>query len=97
KERVARQDWFTLLVVMFGMILFFMEEVSGDHQLGNLIALFSGLSFAGIALGLRLQKGESTLESLFLGHLLTALVGLPFILSGPWPSPSDQMLLLLLG
>jgi drug/metabolite transporter (DMT)-like permease len=49
-----------------------------------------------MALFLRKQKEGSTSESVILGNLLAALIGLPFIVSAP-PLPGDVLELLLLG
>lgn len=96
-ERITRRDWMTLFVVMAGMILFFIEKVSPEHMLGNVTAVASGVSFAGIAIFLRMQKGESTIESLILGHAMTALIGLPFLFLGNTPTGHDVTILLVLG
>jgi drug/metabolite transporter (DMT)-like permease len=96
-ERVRPRDWITLALVVLGMIFFFIEKVSSQHMLGNIIALASGVSFAGTAVFLRLQKGQSTLESLLLGHMLMALVGIPFLLVSHSPTSHEMTLLLLLG
>lgn len=97
KEKVTRLDWAVLVVIILGMLVFFGEKVSVEHTLGNIIAILSGVAFAGIAICLRLQKGESTFESILLGHGLTALVGIPFLLMGPWPTLSDALTIGVLG
>ncbi len=96
-EKTTRRDVIALLIVMCGMTVFFLEKLSTDHFWGNVIALTSGFSFAGIALGLRMQKGKSTLESLLLGHGITAAVGIPFLLWSPTPTTTDMTILLVLG
>lgn len=96
-EKTTRRDVIALAVVLCGMTLFFIEKLSGEHFWGNVIALTSGFSFAGIALGLRMQKGKSTLESLLLGHGLTALIGIPFLMFSPEPTVKDLSILGILG
>jgi drug/metabolite transporter (DMT)-like permease len=96
-EKIKRRDWWTLAIVIGGMVLFFVDKVSPEHFLGNIIALLSGVSFAGIALGLRMQKGVSTLESVLLGHIFSAVIGLPFLFAGPMPSRGDVGRILVLG
>ena len=96
-ERVRPRDWITLGLVVTGMIFFFIEKVSAQFMLGNLIALASGVSFAGTAVFLRMQKGQSTLESLLLGHMVMAIVGIPFLLISHQPTINEMLLLLLLG
>lgn len=96
-EKVKRRDWITLFVVICGMFLFFVEKVEIEHFWGNILALLSGVSFAGIALFLRMDKESSPFEPLLIGHGITALIGLPFLLAGPTPTPTDIVYLVLLG
>jgi drug/metabolite transporter (DMT)-like permease len=95
-ERPRRADWLTLAVVLGGMVLFFLEDLTAENLWGNVAALGSGMGFAWMALFLRKQKEGSTSESVILGNLLAALIGLPFIVSAP-PHPGDVLELLLLG
>jgi len=79
KERLSRIDVMAVLVVVGGMTLFFMNKVSPGEFAGNMIAVASGVSFAGVALFMRAQRGESMTESILLGNILAALLCLPFI------------------
>lgn len=96
-EKIHRRDWIALGVAIAGMALFFVGDISTEHLLGNVIALVSGLTFAFTAICLRMQKGRSTIESLFLGQVLAALVGLPFLLHGRPPTQHESLLLFVLG
>ncbi len=95
-ERASRRDWLILLVMMGGMVLFFLDDLSLDGYLGNLVALGSGISFAWLTLFLRRQKDGFPLPSLLLGNLLAGLIGLPFMFQS-MPSTSSWIGLLLLG
>ncbi len=95
-EQADRRDWLTLLVMLGGMALFFMDELSFDGYLGNSIALVSGLCFAWLTLFLRRQKDSSSLPSLFLGNLLAGVIGLPFMFQSI-PDLSSCVGLLLMG
>jgi len=95
-ERASRRDWLILLVMMSGMVLFFLDDLSLDGYLGNLVALGSGISFAWLTLFLRRQKDGFPLPSLLLGNLLAGLIGLPFMFQS-MPSTSSWIGLLLLG
>ena len=95
-ERADRRDWLTLLVMLCGMALFFMDELSLDGYLGNSIALVSGLCFAWLTLFLRRQKNGSALPSLLLGNLLAGVIGLPFMFQS-MPDLSSWVGLLLMG
>ncbi len=87
KERLTRIDVITVIVVMAGMSVFFIERVSIGNMVGNLIAIGSGVAFASVALCMRAQQGRSTVESILLGNVLTAFVCLPFL--EPFPIRAD--------
>ena len=95
-ERASRRDWLTLLIMMGGMVLFFLDELTLDGYLGNGVALLSGLCFAWLTLFLRRQKDGSALPSLLLGNLLAGKIGLPFMFQS-MPDLSSWIGLLLLG
>lgn len=97
KEKITTIDWITILTVIGGMALFFMEKLSHDGLLGNVIAILAGISFAWLALCLRKQKDESPLESLILGNILTGIIGLPFIIDSGIPSQQSMIALIVLG
>jgi drug/metabolite transporter (DMT)-like permease len=118
-ERTTRLDWITLGVVALGMVLFFVEGLSAANMMGNCLAIISGMSFAWLTLLMRKDaqtqhlRADTTIPSnrspninaVFWGNILTALVGMPFIIesfvSGTAPSGADAwqswLGLLLLG
>jgi drug/metabolite transporter (DMT)-like permease len=96
KERATRADLITIIAALGGMVLFFLDDLSRGGFWGNIIAILSGVAFAGTALCLRKQKEGSPLESLFIGNIIAFLIGLPFILKSS-PAASDWPGLILLG
>lgn len=96
-ERTTRLDWITIAVVLGGMTLFFMDSLSSEGMLGNIIAIASGVAFAWLALFLRKQKNEKPEDSIILGNWMAALIALPFMFSNGMPSGSSWVGLLLLG
>lgn len=96
-EKPRRLDWITLVLVFAGMILFFLEDIDFTGLAGNLTALGSGVAFAWMALFLRKQRGSSLLETVILGNLLAALIGLPFMVGQPLPDAQSWLGLILLG
>jgi drug/metabolite transporter (DMT)-like permease len=103
-ERATRLDWLTIFAVLGGIALFFVEQLTFDHVAGNLVALVSGLAFATGALTLRKAALTTTifgpvdpLRALFLGNVLGAVLGAPFVFSSPWPDATGWAALLGLG
>lgn len=96
KEKPRILDWVTVFVVIGGMTLFFLDNLSTSGVMGNIIAVASGFCFALQVIFLRMQKDGSPWESVFLGNILTAIIGLPF-LSIVWPSATGWVDLLILG
>ena len=95
-ERATWFDWITIFVVMGGMVLFFLDELTTGGFWGNVCAISSGVTFASFILFMRKQKSDSPLESVLLGNILTALVGLPFMFK-TMPTAASWVGLILLG
>jgi drug/metabolite transporter (DMT)-like permease len=95
-ERASRLDWATILIALLGMALFFCDRLTSAGYWGNIVALGSGLSFGWLALFLRRQKSGSPMESVFLGNVLAALIGLPFLF-GSFPDAQGWIGLAVLG
>lgn len=96
KERVKLADWITIFITIGGMVLFFFDDIDTRGFLGNMFALLSGVCFALFAVFMRMQKDGSPLESVLLGNILTALIGLPFLI-GDTPDATGWLCLLVLG
>ena len=96
KERITRSDILTIAAAFGGMTLFFLDDLSKGEFWGNIVAVLSGIAFAGLVLFLRKQKDRSPLESVFLGNILTFLIGLPFMF-GHSPASRGWLGLLMLG
>ncbi len=96
KEKATISDWITIAVVIFGMFLFFLDKLQPGSLLGNIVAILSGVAFALYIIFMRKQKDESPIESTLLGNILTAIIGLPFMLSSS-PTGSSWIGIILLG
>lgn len=95
-ERATWLDWTTILVVIGGMGLFFLDDLASGGFWGNVCAISSGVTFACFVLFMRKQKNDSPLESVFLGNILTALIGFPFMFQAV-PNASSWVGLILAG
>lgn len=81
KEKASWYDIVSIFIVSAGMILFFIDDVGGGTLAGNIVAIFSGLALAGSTIGMRMQKEGSPVETTLLGHIITVIIGLPFLFS----------------
>jgi drug/metabolite transporter (DMT)-like permease len=81
-ERTHWYDWVTIAATLGGMVLFFLDDLSGGSLAGNLVAVASGVLFAFAMVFLRKQKDGSPLESIMLSQFLTFAVSIPFLFSG---------------
>ena len=96
-ERTKIVDWVTILVLLFGLGLFFIDDLSLDGFTGNIFAILSGMSFAALTLLLRKQKNDSPSDSVLLGNILTLVIGLPVIATGITFEAKPIILILVLG
>jgi drug/metabolite transporter (DMT)-like permease len=96
-EHATRADWVTIAVALGGMVLFFKDSLTLGHLHGDVLAVLSGVCFAGMTIAMRRQKDSSPVESIILGNLLAFVVGLPWIVKAPMLPASGWAALLTLG
>jgi drug/metabolite transporter (DMT)-like permease len=96
RERPHTVDYVSMGLIAVGMLLFFGDKLTGSALLGNLLAALSGITMAWMTLFLRKQKDGSPYETVLLGNVLAAAIGLPFLLTAS-PSAVDWGILLFLG
>ena len=96
REPVHKLDWFSLAAIGAGLLFFYGDGLTSHGATGNLYALLAGISFAWFLLFMRKQKDGSTIETVFLGNVLAALLGLPFLREAA-PNATDWSGMLLLG
>jgi len=95
KEKTKIFDWVIIFIVLGGMALFFVGNISTSGILGNILAAASGVCFGFLAIFMRMQKDGSPLESVLLGNILTALIGIPFMFSSSLNTEGWVMLLIM--
>jgi len=95
-ERPGRLDYVASGVILAGMALFFGEALTPAGMLGNLLSVLGGVALAWMTLFMRAQKDQSSLETVLLGNLLAAGVGVPFLLTAE-AVPSDWAIVGFLG
>jgi drug/metabolite transporter (DMT)-like permease len=101
-ERTSRLDWVTIVVVLGGIALFFVGQLTVDHAAGNVVALAAGVAFAFNGLTMRRVATHGggmldPLRPLMLGNILGAVLGAPFWFAAPLPDLTGWGALLALG
>ncbi len=96
KEKPKKIDWATLAAIIVGIVLMFSGQLSGDGLWGNFFGLLSGLLLSIVIIILRKQKDGSPTETLLLGMIMAAVVGLLFVPSQPI-NPREISIVLALG
>lgn len=97
KEKPRRADWVALAIIMVGLALFFGDKLTFNGFYGNVLAVLSGITFAGTMVFMRLQKDGQPARTLLLGNAISAVVGLPFMLGEASFPAADFLILLYLG
>lgn len=85
KTKVRRGDVLAVGVTLGGIALFFLDQLGKGSVLGDVLALASGVTFAGIFLSSNNVSEQTRMSGLLLGQFLTALVGLPLAFVYPTP------------
>ncbi|MDR1663388.1 MAG: DMT family transporter [Clostridiales bacterium] len=85
-----------VLVTLCGMVLFFLDRLEAGSVLGNLLAIASGVAFAGVFVCNRRADTQPE-QAQLLGFLLNAAVGVPFAFFEVTADPVSWGFLLLLG
>ncbi len=78
-EPTRRQDWIFLSLVLVGICLFFLDDLSMRGTLGILVGIVGSLCWAGAMIFLRRSRHGSTAWPLALGNFMAAGLCLPFM------------------
>lgn len=96
RKKPVKLDLAACAVVFSGIVFFFVDSLSVGGGLGNLFALISGLSYAIVFMLNELPDGDP-ISSIFWGDILSAVVGLPFLLQETDFSAVSVISILVLG
>ena len=77
-KKPTRIELISILIVFTGILCFFFEGIASGKWLGNLLALMSGIFYAGVFMLNSFEKGDA-LSSVFFGQLGCALVFSPMV------------------
>ena len=96
RKRPKRTEIIAVSVTLLGMLLFFADRLGAGDMLGNLLAIGSGLAFAGVFV-CNNRPDVDTEQALFLGFLINALAGIPFAFFETTADPAAWGAMLPLG
>ncbi len=74
KTKLRLMNVLTIFFCFLGMTLFFVGKLSPGNFHGNLIAIASGVAFAGFLLGMKKNEPKFQVASIFWGNLLIVLI-----------------------
>ena len=77
RKKPALSAVIAVSLTILGMLMFFAGSLDAGNMLGNILAIVSGLSFAGVFVCNKRPDTEPE-HALFLGFLVNAVVGIPF-------------------
>jgi drug/metabolite transporter, DME family len=104
REKIRRRDLWFMGAIALGMALFFLGRqhtfvTAPDPVRGNLLAVFSGMTYAAMLMGLRWMgtRGGSPAAGAMIGNLVAFLVALPVMLPLGQHRTSDWLVILYLG
>ena len=73
-------DVLTVLVTLGGISLFFLDSLGSGRSIGDVIAVFAGLSLGFFFFIVGESQGDEKISGILFGQLLTAIIGIPFVL-----------------
>ena len=77
-KKPQKLDLAACVLVLGGVLLFFIDSLSAGGMLGNILALLSGVSYAGVFM-MNDMPDSDPISSVFWGDAISAAVGLPFL------------------
>ncbi len=95
-RRPQRLDLTVCAVTLLGVLCFFIESLEGGGMLGNVLALISGVTYAGVFLLNDLPNADP-ISSVFWGDVCSAVLGLPFLVRETEFTPTAVTSLVILG
>lgn len=100
-HKVHKKEVITVAITTIGIVFFFFDELSLGNIAGNILAILAGLFLGIMFLIIGFGGGEDDsirLSGILIGHILTALVGVPIgITMTTSYAPSEFLCIIILG
>ena len=75
-----KADLLVVIFTLFGIALFFFDQLQPGYILGNFVAIAAGMFMAGMFMAVGDLEGEMRFSAIMIGQFLTFLIGLPSII-----------------
>lgn len=96
KEKPDKIDVFTCVVVFTGILFFFMDGLQTGNMTGNILALLSGVTYAGVFM-LNKFPNAHPISSIVIGQMASVFIGMPSMIQQTEFSYSTLLLIVVLG
>ena len=96
RRKPSKLDIGACVLVFGGIVFFFVDGLSAGGTMGNLLALCSGVTYAGVFM-LNEMPDSDAISSVFWGDVISAVTGLPFLLGESDFSVVPMVSLVILG
>ncbi len=83
KEKLVKRDVAVAFCTLFGVALFFADNLSGDKLAGNFVAIAAGAAIALVFMIYEHVTKAERLSGMVIGHLITAFAGIGFFAFSP--------------
>jgi drug/metabolite transporter (DMT)-like permease len=77
KQKTGKADMATCVAVLLGVVLFFVDGIRAGNLWGNVIAILSGVCYAGVFM-MNTGKNADAISSCFIGQLTAGVIFTPF-------------------
>ena len=78
-QRPKINDIVCVALTIIGISLFFKDSMGEGRLIGDIVAIFSAIGFAGIFIIVGDTDQTTSMNGVFQGQMLTALIGVPFV------------------
>lgn len=96
KEKPKKIDLLACVVVFSGILCFFIDGLLVGNMPGNIIAVLSGVCYAGVFMMNSFETSDA-ISSVFLGHAMSAVMGIGFVFQETDFQPQTIAGILILG
>ena len=97
RRKTEKRDIIAVCVTFFGIVLFFLDQMSSGQLVGNFLSIFAGVCMALMYVSVgELTDPDEKMSGILFGHILTAIVGIPFTAILPFNAGLEGFIYLVL-